>query len=139
MNYKEINGRTLAYLGDAVWSLKVRKMLIEKGLQKGDKLQKETISYVSAKAQCALYEALHEVQFWSEEEEQVFKRGRNEHSGTLPKNTSAQVYRMSTGFEAIIGFLELTGNVDRIDVILQKVNEVKEVNHGTMDVREANG
>jgi len=120
MDYQEINGRTLAYLGDAVWSYKVRLMLVENGLTNGAKLQRETISYVSAKAQAALYERLEEENFWKEKEKEVYLRGRNDHSGKPPHNTSVQTYRKSTGFEAIIGYLQLTNQEERIDMILQK-------------------
>ena len=121
MNPSEVSGRTLAYLGDAVWSLAVRAYLIESGENKGEHLQKDTIFYVSNKAQANFYTVLHEEGFFTEEEEENFKRGRNSNSGSIPHNTDAQTYRISTGFEAILGALYLEKNEERIREIWDKV------------------
>jgi ribonuclease-3 family protein len=125
MRPNECSGRTLAFLGDAVWSLLVRSALIEEGEGKGKTLQKRSISYVSAKAQSAFYDRLHEEQFFTEEEEEVYHRGRNSDTGSVPKNTDAQTYRMSTGFEAILGSLYLEGKRERIEEIWDKVRRLK--------------
>ncbi len=125
MNVNTCSGRTLAFLGDAVWSLLVREYLVEKGEGKGKKLQKESISFVSAKAQATFYTSLHEEQFFTEEEEEVFHRGRNANDGAVPKNTDVQIYRISTGFEAILGALHLEGKQDRINELFQKVIALK--------------
>lgn len=128
MQVNECSGRTLAFLGDAVWSLAVRRHLLEKGEGKGKTLQKESIRYVSAKAQAAIYERMHEEGFLNEEEEAVFRRGRNAHSGSVPKNTDVAIYRMSTGFEAILGALELMDNEERIHEIFLKAQLILEEN-----------
>lgn len=120
------NGSTLAYLGDAVWSLLVRKYLIETGEGKGIDLQKKSVAFVSAKAQAAFYDALHEKQFFTEEEEEYFRRGRNAHTGSVPHHTSVSVYRKSTGFEALIGALELAQKRERIEEIWAEVRTLKE-------------
>ena len=125
MKPQECSGRTLAFLGDAVWSLYVRYDLIESGQGKGTELQKKRISYVSAKAQAALYDRLHEEGFFTEEEEDTYHRGRNGNAGTVPNNTDPQTYRMSTGFEAILGMLYMEGKEDRIREIFQKAKEMK--------------
>ena len=76
MRPKEHSGRDLAYLGDAVWSLKIRQKLIELGYGGGKRLQSLTVKRVSAKAQAMFYDAMHEEGFFSEEEEEMFHRGR---------------------------------------------------------------
>lgn len=121
MDVNNCSGRTLAFLGDAVWSLVVREYLIENGEGKGKKLQKESISFVSAKAQASFYESLHEEKYLSEYEEEIFHRGRNSNTGAVPKNTDVQVYRMSTGFEAMIGALHLENKDERIQEIFREV------------------
>ncbi|NLH62868.1 MAG: Mini-ribonuclease 3 [Erysipelotrichaceae bacterium] len=125
MKVNECSGRTLAFLGDAVWSLLVRSTLIEDGESKGKTLQKKSISYVSAKAQSAFYDQLHEENFFTEEEEEIYHRGRNSDSGSVPKNTDAQTYRMSTGFEAMLGALYLEGKQERIKEIWDRIRTQK--------------
>lgn len=98
MEVNTISGRTLAFLGDAVWSLVVREHLIEKGEGKGKTLQKESISFVSAKAQASFYETLYEANFFNEEEEEIFHRGRNSNTGAVPKNTDSNILSMPSLF-----------------------------------------
>ena len=119
-------GRTLAFLGDAVWSLKVREYFVDKGYEKGKDLQKLSTDFVSAKAQASFYDYLHNEGLLTEEEEEHFKRGRNANAGTVPHNTPVQIYRKSTGFEAILGYLYLEKKQDRIDFIWDKVKTLKE-------------
>lgn len=126
MTPNECSGRTLAFLGDAVWSLCVREYLLEKGEGKGSQLQKKSISFVSAKAQCMFYETLHEQGFFTNEEEEYFRRGRNGNAGTVPRNTDVKVYRISTGFEALLGALWLLERRERIREIWDKVKDLRE-------------
>lgn len=127
MNALEVNGRTLAYLGDATWSLAVRKRLIQERAGIGRRLQKETIRFVSARAQASIYEALHQAGWFSEAEEEVFRRGRNDHAGMVPKHTPQHIYRVSTGFEAILGMLELGQDAARIEALVEQAwNVIKE-------------
>lgn len=126
MNLVKYSGRTLAFLGDAVWSLVVRNSLLMNERGKGKILQQESIRYVSAKAQARFYEILHDDNFFSVQEEEWYKLGRNGHSGTIPKNTNVQTYRMSTGFEAILGALYLLHDENRIRQIWDKVGTVIE-------------
>ncbi|NCB32346.1 MAG: Mini-ribonuclease 3 [Erysipelotrichia bacterium] len=121
MRYQEVSGRALAFLGDAVWSLLVREDLIRQGYSNGKVLQKKSVEQVNAKAQARAYDALHQEGFFTEEEEQIFKRGRNDSAGTVPRSTPAPIYRKSTGFEAIIGALQLMENSERIQTIWDKV------------------
>ena len=128
MNNPELlNGIALAYIGDAVYEVAVRDFLLEKGLTRPNDLQKNAVKYVSAKAQAWLISQMQEEDFLSEEEENFFKRGRNAHSKTSAKNTDVLTYRISTGFEAVIGYLHLTGQNERLQEVLnyclQKVSE----------------
>ena len=125
MKPSECSGRTLAFLGDAVWSLKVREWLVEERKGGGNRLQKESTRYVSAKAQADFYGQLHEEGFFTEEEEETFRRGRNGNAGTVPHNTDVGTYRISTGFEAILGALYLENNESRIGEIWDKVRTLK--------------
>ena len=125
MRPNDCSGRTLAFLGDAVWSLAVRNYLVEEGKNKGTQLQKLSISYVNAKAQAAFYEALHEEGFFTAEEEETYHRGRNGNAGTVPHNTDVGTYRMSTGFEAILGALYLEKKEERIREIWTKVRSLQ--------------
>lgn len=125
MDVNACSGRTLAFLGDAVWSVLVRSYLIEKGEGKGKRLQKASISYVSAKAQAAFYEGMHAEHFLREEEEEIFRRGRNGNEGTVPHHTDVQTYRISTGFEAVIGALYLQKNEERLQEIFMKADSLK--------------
>ena len=125
MKPNDCSGRTLAFLGDAVWSLAVRAYLVEEGKNRGNQLQKLSISYVSARAQASFYQKLHDEGFFSEEEEETYRRGRNGNAGTVPHNTDVGTYRMSTGFEAVLGALYLGNNEKRIREIWQKVRSLQ--------------
>lgn len=87
MQPNELSGSTLAYIGDAVWSLLVREYLVELGYGRAKDLQRLSVNFVSAKAQARFYEQLHAAGTFSEEEEEIFRRGRNFKSGSVPKNT----------------------------------------------------
>lgn len=113
--YEQLNGVTLAYLGDAVYEVYIRKYLLSKGITKVNALQKNATNYVSAKAQAALIMIMEEQDFLTEDELAVYKRGRNARVNTKAKNTSIVTYHMSTGFEAIFGYLSLMEQNDRLD------------------------
>ncbi|GAA6237287.1 Mini-ribonuclease 3 [Apilactobacillus micheneri] len=113
-NYKQLNGIALAYLGDSVYEVYIRKHLLALGITKPNRLQKTARKYVSAKAQAALIDLMNQEHILSEEEESVFKRGRNCKSYTHAKNTSVLTYRYSTGFEAMMGYLSLSDNNERL-------------------------
>lgn len=114
VNYQAINGIALAYLGDAKYEVFIRRHLIEQGLTKPNRLHHVATRYVSAKAQAALIAAMQEANFLTNEELDAFKKGRNAKSHTSAKNTSVLTYRISTGFEAIVGYLSLTNQKERL-------------------------
>ncbi|CYV65902.1 Mini-ribonuclease 3 [Streptococcus suis] len=113
-----INGIALAFEGDAVYSMYIRRHLIFKGLTKPNKLHGEANKYVSAKAQASLISALLEARLLTEKEEEIYKRGRNTNSHTKAKNADVVTYRMSTGFEAVLGYLHMTDQIERLDELV---------------------
>lgn len=115
---KQLNGTTLAYMGDAVMEQFVREHLIRNGQVKPNKLHVSATKFVSAKAQAGMVVQLLEQNFFTEEEVAVIKRGRNANQGTVPKNTDVQTYRHATSFEAIIGYLYLLSEHDRLKEIM---------------------
>ncbi|MCI5774725.1 MAG: Mini-ribonuclease 3 [Erysipelotrichaceae bacterium] len=119
MIYEELNGSTLAYVGDAYWSLIVRKYLISKGYTKAKDLQTKSVKFVSAKAQASFIPLF--MDDLDDKQQDIFKRGRNFKSSSVPKNTDVQTYRLSTGFEAIIGYLYLNEDWEKLNLIWNKV------------------
>ncbi|MFT9850430.1 Mini-ribonuclease 3 [Aneurinibacillus sp. REN35] len=113
---RQLNALTLAYMGDAVLEIRVRQHLIAAGEVKPNLLQRASIGYVSAKAQADIVMGIWER--LTEEEQAVLKRGRNAKSATMPKNAHVSDYRLSTGFEALLGFLYLTEQTERLDEVL---------------------
>ncbi|MDT3699885.1 MAG: ribonuclease III domain-containing protein [Thermincola sp.] len=107
----------LAYLGDAVYELEVRKYLISCGYTKVDKLHKLAVSFVNASTQARILHAISGS--LCEAEEGVIRRGRNAKSGSVPKNISMSDYRHGTAFESLIGYLYLSGQQDRIEEIFE--------------------
>lgn len=118
-DYRQLNGIALAYLGDAAYEVYIRQHLLTKGISKPTKLQHIATHYVSAKAQAALIELMKEDELLSDEEWSYFKRGRNANSHTHAKNTSVMTYRISTGFEAVMGYLKLAGKEERLAELAQ--------------------
>jgi ribonuclease-3 family protein len=115
VNPDTLNGQTLAYVGDAVYEVYIRRHLVKGGIVKPQVLQREATHYVSAKAQAALITCMQDKAMLTDEEVAVYRRGRNAKSHTKAKNTSLKTYQMSTGFEAMIGYLDLEGKHDRVD------------------------
>lgn len=118
-DYQQMNGIALAYMGDAIYEVYVRRHLLAKGMTKPTKLHHRATHYVSAKAQAFLIEKMLEQELLEKEELDYFKRGRNAKSYTSAKNTSVVTYRISTGFEALFGYLYLSGQKERLDYLAQ--------------------
>ncbi len=121
MNVLEINVLVLAYLGDTIYENYVRRFLINKGIGNVNDLQTESINYVSAKSQAKFLNMLMEESFLTEEEIGVVKRARNNTSRSHPKNCDIVTYKYATGLEALIGYLDLTNNKNRIEEIMNKI------------------
>jgi len=115
MKTKEYSGHVLAYIGDAVLSLMVREYLVELGLSKSKELQEKSVQFVSAKAQAQFVERLLNESYFEVEELEIYKRGRNHKSNTIPKNTEVVTYRKATGLEALFGYWHLEKKREKIE------------------------
>lgn len=115
-DYKQYGALALAYMGDSVYEIEIRKYLMEQGNMPVKKLHSMARSYVSAAAQSAFMEKI-EPQL-TEEEEAVYRRGRNAKPHTMPKNAQPADYKRATGLEALFGYLYLTGNYDRVKELI---------------------
>lgn len=112
---------TLAFIGDTVFDLLVREMLIAEANRPANKLHKLAVERVCAKSQAAAARTLLANGFLCEEEAAVLKRGRNAHSNHTPKNASEGDYHLATGLETLFGFLYLSGKIERIREIFSQV------------------
>lgn len=121
---KMTNPLVLAFLGDATYAHCVRYHLIARGVAKPHQLHKEANRYVSAKAQANILLTL--MPGLTEEEQSVVKRGRNAKSGSTAKNADIIDYRHATAFEALVGYLYLTGQQERIADIMQQAFAIVE-------------
>ncbi|MGL4363132.1 MAG: Mini-ribonuclease 3 [Cellulosilyticaceae bacterium] len=108
----------LAYIGDGVYEMYVRTYIISKGNAPVNKLHKATRDMVRASAQSKVYHVIESL--LTEEEQQVLRRGRNAKSVSVPKNADVSEYRHATGLEALIGYLYIDGQIDRIQELIQK-------------------
>ena len=108
---------TLAYIGDCVFDLIVRTVVVERGNEPANKLHHKTVTYVKAETQALLIDAM--LSDLTEEELGVYKRGRNAKSYTTAKNASVGDYRKATGMEALVGYLYLQNRTERILELLQ--------------------
>ena len=108
-----------AYVGDSVYELYVRSHLVNTTKQKPHQLHIKTIQYVKASAQAnILKKIMNEL---SDEEKEIVRRGRNTENHHLPKNAEPEDYMYATAFEALIGYLYLTKNDERLNEILKQV------------------
>lgn len=119
---KMMSPLTWAYMGDCVYELYVRQELINKTNLKPNKLHIEAINYVKASKQAEILKKIMDK--LSEEEQDIVRRGRNTENHHLPKNASVEDYMYSTAFEALIGFLYLSKQDERLKEILQLI-EIK--------------
>ncbi len=122
MNVLEINVLALAYLGDAIYELYIRKELLKRHSLVND-MQKEALKYVSAKGQANFLEKMIDENFLNEEEISVIKRARNNKAGTRPKNCDPMTYKKATGLEALIAHLYLSKKENRIGEIMSYILE----------------
>lgn len=127
---KEVDMRTysplvLAYIGDAVFDLVIRTVVVGRGNTNVNKLHRRTSHIVKAQTQAMMIEKL--LPHLTDEESDIYRRGRNAHSPTMAKNATMSDYRKATGFEALVGYLYLTDRFDRILFLIKegtaKINE----------------
>lgn len=117
---------TLAYIGDGIYELVIRTVLVSRGNMQANKLHKKASSIVKAATQADMIQFLVENHHLTEEETAVYKRGRNAFTPTKAKNASVSEYRRATGFEALVGYLYLKRDEKRmIDLIKTGLEGVK--------------
>ena len=112
MDANLLNGLSLAYIGDAVYEMVIRTLVVEKGQQAVHALHKQTTKIVCAATQAAMIDALQDIM--TPEEQDIFRRGKNSKINSSAKNMSLEDYRKATGFEAVCGYLYLQGQTARI-------------------------
>lgn len=108
----------LAYIGDAIYDLVIRTIVVEQGNRSANNLHKKTVAYVNARVQARMIEALENE--LTEEELAVYHRGRNAKSYTTAKNASVVEYRKATGLEALCGYLYLQGQQERMLCLIRE-------------------
>ena len=121
----EMNGAMLAFVGDAYYDLKIREMLIKSGINKANRFHKCAVFYVSAKAQASVLYEWIDKGILTESELEIVRRGRNAKTGAVPKNTDVIIYRHSTAFEALIGYLYLKEEFERLDELILEAIEIR--------------
>ena len=119
----QMNALQLAYIGDSVWELIIRYDLVVRKLNV-QHMHKECVRLVNAHSQAVILSSV--LDLLNEQEREIVRRGRNAHARhPVPKNQNPDDYAMSTGFEALWGFLYLTGQNERIHMLINHINEVK--------------
>ena len=108
---------TLAYMGDCIYEIIIRTVVVERGNKSPQSLHKTVTKYVKAETQCELFQVLQDE--LTEEEMAVMRRGRNAKSFTTAKNASVSDYRKASGLEALFGYLYLSGQTERVVALLK--------------------
>lgn len=109
---KQLSPLNLAFIGDCIYEILVRETLVAQANRPVNDLHRESVKFVSAKAQTQAYEKIRDL--LTEEETAQFKRGRNAKTGHSPKSATGAEYHTATGIEALFGYLYLTEQTDRI-------------------------
>ena len=118
INPNDLSPLILAHIGDAIYEVVIRTITLSKGSRQIEKVHKEAISYVNAGTQANAADIL--LPMLTEEEADIYKRGRNAKSATKAKNASIGDYRKATGFEALMGYLYLNGETARMLELIEK-------------------
>ena len=121
---REMNGVTMAFIGDAVYELLVRDHVLSVLNGKVQLLHKKTVSFSNAAFQSAAAKAL--LPTLTQEEQAVFRRGRNAHTAHTPKNKTRADYHLATALEAVFGYLYLTKQEQRISCLFQAIVKMNE-------------
>ncbi len=121
INPKQLSPLNLAFVGDCVYEMLVRETLVCDANRPVNDLHRESVKFVSAKAQTEAFNKIKD--YLTEEETAQFKRGRNAKVGHSPKSATDAEYHTATGVEALFGFLYLNGNLERIKELFSIINE----------------
>ena len=129
---KQHGATALAYLGDAVTELKVRATLLSLGVTDTGRFNELALGFVTAHAQSLAYARIEPL--LGEDEAEIMKRGRNANITHRPRNQTQADYRRATGFEALMGYLYLTGKTERIDELFEKayISEIEGIKNKTL-------
>jgi ribonuclease-3 family protein len=119
---QEVPVLALAFVGDSVYDTFIRSMLIEEGKVKPNLLHKRAIKYSQAKSQNVAF--LKILPLLAEKEKQIAMRGRNVKVNTIPKSATVREYKNATGLEALIGYLYLAGEEDRLKEIMGQIVQI---------------
>lgn len=134
IDIREQSPLALAFVGDAVYSLKIREHIVNEKRHPVSKLNSISVQYVSAKGQ---YSALKLIEHMLTEDESAWvRRGRNTTKTTVSKHADPEEYRASTGFECMLGYLELTGQKDRIEFLVDYILKNTDILHQSVDNKE---
>ena len=120
---RRLNPLQLALIGDGAYELFIRDYIISNNTElSAHKIHREAINYVKAKSQSDIMHGIEDL--LTEEESYIYKRGRNAKSATVPKNADVRDYRMATGFEALVGYLYLINDIERLEFVFNKSIEI---------------
>lgn len=120
VNAKQLSPLNLAFIGDCIYEIMVRETLVTNANRPVNDLHRESVKFVSAKAQTEAFEKIKDI--LTEEETAVYKRGRNAKVGHSPKSATEGEYHCATGVEALFGYLYLTEQTDRIKELFSVIN-----------------
>ena len=124
MDYKTYNSIALAFLGDAVYERFIRERIVRHGSVGADKMHREAVRYVKAAAQEHALRAMADS--LTEDEADVVRRARNHKITSKPKNADPLTYKMATAFEALLGYLYLDGQDERLAEIMERAAQIVE-------------
>jgi ribonuclease-3 family protein len=124
MDYKTYNSIALAFLGDAVYERFIRERILRHGSVGADRMHREAVRYVKAAAQEQSLRALSDE--LTETEADVVRRARNHKITSKPKNADPVTYKMATAFEALLGYLYLDGQEERLQAVMERAARVIE-------------
>ncbi|WP_323088656.1 Mini-ribonuclease 3 [Allobaculum sp. JKK-2023] len=120
------NPVTLAWMGDALYSVKARKHILDRGVRKADLLQKQNARLCSAAGQAFVLDQLMEKDLLNEDEREIVRRGRNAHVKSVAKNSDLKTYLKATALEALFGYLYLYDHKERMEELLKVCMEIGE-------------
>lgn len=121
VNAKQLSPLNLAFIGDCIYEILVREMLVTEANRPVNDLHRESVKFVSAKAQTVAFEKIKDI--LTEEETTIYKRGRNAKVGHSPKSATEGEYHCATGVESLFGYLYLTEQTDRIKELFSIINK----------------
>ena len=124
MDYKTYNSIALAFLGDAVYERFIRERIVRHGSVGADKMHREAVRYVKAAAQEHVLRAMTDD--LTEDEADVVRRARNHKITSKPKNADPLTYKMATAFEALLGYLYLDGQEERLAEVMERAAQIVE-------------